>query len=392
MNHRKIKFLYTDIGRGHPFYLDGIIEEMNRNGQIKIVHSKSNVFEQSSGLSLQLWKLVQALYKQGGKDNLISAQYARLRKDSDYNTNSFSISLLGNKIKKKYIDDAFPLVVAHPILVAILKGKNNLIYQHGELITPQESVVVGASHVFVPTEEAAKPFLAHYSKEQIFVTGLCIEPAIVRLAKDAYTERLKRLQSNQSLTGCFISSGAEPKNHVEKIVESLISHIQNNGRAILFVKKDGLLEQEIEKQKNIHKTDILRLNSLEGIPYELPSLTIVQFSNRRDENRMTAHFFSQFDFIVSPSHERTNWSIGLGLPMFITDPAIGPFAPLNRQYLLESKTAHPIISLNDAKMFAFTLKKMHINQTLISMSQNGWDKYPIDGFKQIVSFLQNMFE
>ena len=392
MVSKKLKFLYTDIGRGHPFYLDGIIEEMNRSGQIKLAHSKSNVFEESKGFNLLLWKLVRFLYKQGGKDNLISSLYAKLRKNSEYNNGSLLISLLGTQIKKKYFTDKYPLIVAHPILVAILKGKSNLIYQHGEVITPKEAVVDGASKILVPTQYSAQPFLSMYSNELIHITGLCIEPALVRIAKDAYKDRLQRLKSPMPLTGCFISSGAEPISHVHIIIESLISHLQKDGKVFLFVKKNGILEKEIELRNELKTIAQIKLKSLERIPYDLPPLTIIQYNSRRDENRFVAHFFSEFDFFVSPSHERTNWAIGLGIPMFITDPPIGPFSPLNRQLLIESETAHPIISLKDAKKFAFTLKKLHINQSLVAMSQNGWGKYPINGFKEIVAFLQNMFE
>ncbi len=386
----KIKLLYTDIGRGHPFYLDGIVEELNRTGGIDSRHSKSTVFEHANGLSLKMWQLVRTLYIQGGKDNFISSIYKKIRKNNDYNKPSTSINILGKDLRKDFLYDMSPLLVAHPILVSILNGRKNIFYQHGELITPLEAVVGGAEKVFVPIKSAAEPFLKRYTTEQLIITGLCIEPSIVRMAADAYESRQKRLETETSLTGCFISSGAEPLSHLKIIISSLISHLQENGKAILFVKKDGMLEKRIEKSLSSLDIEFLQLSSLEFVPYDLPPLTIVQFSGRRDENRKTSHFFSKFDFLVSPSHERTNWAVGLGLPMFIADPPIGPFAPLNRQFLINSETGLPIDRKLDSNIFASLLKNMHISGKLKQMSENGWGKQPIDGFQNIVSFIKNI--
>lgn len=386
---KKIKFLYTAIGRGHPFYLDGILEELNRDGGVSSVHSKSTVFDHASGLSLSMWKLVRALYIQGGKENFISKIYKRIRKNNDYNSASMILNILGRDIKKEFRDDNSPLVVAHPILVSILRNRRKVYYQHGELITPQEAVVKGADKIFVPTESVKEQFLTQYAADQIIVTGLCIEPSIVRIVADAYDARINRIESERKLTGCFISSGAEPIAHIQIIINALISHLQLMGKAILFVKKNGLLEKSVHNVLGSMNVKYINITSLEYMPDELPQLTIVQFSNRRDENRLTSHTFRKFDFIVSPSHERSNWAVGLGLPMFITDPPIGPFSLLNREYLLKSKTALPIINLLEANKFAVNLKKMHIEGTLKKMAQNGWGRYPIDGFQKISLFLKN---
>ncbi len=390
MQNEKLKLLYTEIGRGHPFYLDGIIDELNRNGGIDLVHSKSSVFEYTDGLSLKMWQLVRALYLRGGKEGVVSVLYKRIRKNNDYNEESFALTLLGRDINRKLMYDMSPLVVAHPILISILKGRKNLYYQHGELITPAEAVVGGAEKIFVPIESSAVPFKQYYNDEQIVITGLCIEPSIERIAQDSFEARIKRYDSQESLTGCFISSGAEPISHVRIIIESLMSLVHAGGKAFLFVKKDGILESAIEKKLYNLNLQYLKISSLEKIPHDLPPLVIVQFSNRRDENRFTSHFFSQFDFIVSPSHERSNWAVGLGLPMFICEPAIGPFSPLNRQFLLDSQTSQLVKNEDDAKSFALNLKKMHISGNLKMMSQSGWGKYPIDGFLNIVRFFKNI--
>ncbi len=384
MSQKKIQFLYTEIGRGHPFYLDGIIDEINRNEESELTYLKSSVFDHATGLNLKLWQLVRFLYSHSGKDTYISKLYKQLRQNNSYEKDSILIRSLGTKIKKQFHQNSKSLVVAHPLLVSILREHTKVSYQHGELITPKEAVVSGAEKVFVPIESAGQPFLSKYKEEQIVVTGLCIEPSIRQMAESAFHARMKRYEDESSLTGCFISSGAEPECHVESIVHAVVSHLQNKGKAFVFVKKDGLLEKSIHAVLPLLDSTFLKINSLANLSDKLPPLTIIQFNNRRDENRFISHFFHDFDFFMSPSHERSNWAVGLGLPMFIADPAIGPFSPLNRQFLLGSKTAMPIKNNSEAIAFALHLKKMHIENQLKQMACNGWGKYPIDGFKKIV--------
>ncbi len=384
MPKKKIEFLYTEIGRGHPFYLDGIIDEINRDGDSELTYLKYSVFDHASGLTLKLWQLVRFLYSHSGKNTFINRLYKQLRQKNSYEKDSILIKLLGMQLNKQFYQNSKPLLVAHPLLVSILRKHTKVSYQHGELITPHEAVVSGAKKVYVPIKSAGQPFLSKYKKEQIIVTGLCIEPSIRQIAESAFHARMKRFEDETSLTGCFISSGAEPKHHVEAIVHAVVSHLLNKGKAFVFVKKDGLLEKSIHAILPIIDSTALKINSLANLSDTLPKLTIVQFNNRQNENKFTSHFFHQFDFFMSPSHERSNWAVGLGLPMFIADPAIGPFSPLNRKFLLDSQTAHPIKNNSEAIAFALLLKKMHIEKQIKQMACNGWDKYPIDGFKKIV--------
>ena len=58
-----VEFLYTNIGRGHPFYLDGITDALIHSGQVKLVRQQKDVFEISRGLSLVGWKLARWFYQ-----------------------------------------------------------------------------------------------------------------------------------------------------------------------------------------------------------------------------------------------------------------------------------------------------------------------------------------
>jgi hypothetical protein len=95
----------------------------------------------------------------------------------------------------------------------------------------------------------------------------------------------------------------------------------------------------------------------------------------------------EVDFFVGPPHERTNWAIGLGLPMFVLTPCIGPFAPLNLQLLERSGTALVLRSIGEASALGDTVIELRDSGELSRMAERGWGKYRIDGFEQIARFL-----
>ena len=54
-NKDHINILYTNIGRGHPFYLDGITEALIKKQSIRLIGNKVDIFELSKGVSLFAW-------------------------------------------------------------------------------------------------------------------------------------------------------------------------------------------------------------------------------------------------------------------------------------------------------------------------------------------------
>ncbi|RKX25395.1 MAG: hypothetical protein DRP45_05970, partial [Candidatus Zixiibacteriota bacterium] len=198
---RKITFLYTNIGRGHPFYLDGIAEALSRSDS-HITRVEANVFEISTGLSGFAWRLVRWLYQRGSSNGLAGALYSRFRRNVDFNKRGPLLGLVGRSLLKWASEQSVPVIVAHPLLVAILRGKADLIYQHGERVCPSSAAIGGADMVLVPTQEAAGPFLeAGYASNQVQITGLCIEPALTGQAEPAFQARVTRLANDGPLTG-----------------------------------------------------------------------------------------------------------------------------------------------------------------------------------------------
>jgi len=174
MNKNRLNFLYTNIGRGHPFYLDGIVELLTKQKQLEL--SISDVFESSTDISNLSWQLAKLLYKIGSTDSFVGQLYNKLRGSSEFNRQSLAMRIMGRDIEKKYHGDSTPLIVAHPVLIGLLSGRKNLLYQHGELAVPKLAIVGGAEYVFVPNERAAEPFLSSgYSNSNVIVSGLCIE-------------------------------------------------------------------------------------------------------------------------------------------------------------------------------------------------------------------------
>lgn len=384
----KIEFLYTDIGRGHPSYLDGIIEAMVRSGEVGAVSRSSNVLEQSRGISRLAWKAVRWLYREGSSGGVIGHIYRNLRHNTSYNESSVAMRVLGRDLCSQYMDGNYPLVVAHPLLVGLLRGRSNIIYQHGELVVPEESLVHGAMQVFVPASEVADQFMQFgYTKSQVIVTGLCIEPSLVAQVLDSYDLRQERLYGSGSLTGAFFSSGAEPEDHVKSLVEGAWSCVSKGHRTIIFAKAQGCLAEAIQARFGQLDSNFLSISGKTPVVDSLPEAVLITHRNRREENVLTAQLFTEFDFFFAPAHERTNWAVGLGLPMFVVGPDFGSYAPLNHRLLIDKGVAEMLEDEDQASQLGEKVHQMKINGILAEMSRRGFQPDRINGFETIARFL-----
>jgi len=366
----EIDFLYTNIGRGHPFYLDGLLEQLRDRERSDLLLNVGDVFAQSRGLSLIGWKAARWLYHNGSSGPVGRRLYGRLRRRSNHNGSSLSFTILGRDLRKFRAGVFGTLVVAHPILVGVFRGRPGLVYQHGELVASDEALMTGAGTVLVPTDKVARRFVdAGYESAQVVVTGLCIENALVARAEYDYRNRQTRLSKDAPLTGLFLSSGAEPPAHVVKIVTGLNSVVKGGGRADVLVRRGGRLDRALAST-------------------ELPdSVRMHFFTERREEAKLSAKLVPKADYLVAPSHERTNWAVGLGLPMFALTPTIGSFAPLNLVLIENRGVGEAIRDLAAAADFGSRLTELHRTGQLIRMSERGWGHYKIDGFARGADFL-----
>ncbi len=342
------------------------------------------MLDECTGLSRLGWSAAGWLYQSASSNHTVRDVYERLRRDSDYARPSFSRWLLGHQIVKKFAGSNTPLVVSHPALIGILTGRKNLVYQHGELVAPNESLVPGASLVFVPTSEVAHRFLGvGYSSGQVSVTGLCIEPELVGSAADNFSRRQTRLSSPGELCGGFFSSGAEPKEHIGYLAASALSVVRNGGRVVVVARHKGKLAAIIHGLFQSSKIDLTELSTETEIPRELPPATLLRYRTRRELDTLTALVFSHFDYFVSPAHERVNWAVGLGLPMVALSPTTGPYAPLNLALVQRKGVAVGSVDLGPANTFHWHIARLHSEGKLAAMSSAGWNRYPINGFDTI---------
>jgi hypothetical protein len=350
------------------------------------------VFDVSRWASAACWKTVRRLYVAGSSGGVIGSLYDRLRRQTDYNKSGLLLDLLGRDIRRRYKVDRHPVVVAHPLLVGVLKGRERLFYQHGELVVPGEAQVRGAERVFVPTEEAAAAFRRNgYANDQVIVTGLCIEPGMVAQAQVSWEIRCRRLRDREPLTGVFISSGAEPKEHVRRLTIAALSVARSGGRIVAIARQHGRLERSLTAAFAAESLDLIHLHPSDPVPEKMPAGLLALHANRRQEEEHSVRLFPCFDYVVCPSHERSNWALGLGLPMFAVTPAIGSFSPLNLQLLVRSGVAQELGGRDEGVGFGTRVSGLMVDGTLQAMSRAGWERYDIHGFSTIATWLAEAY-
>lgn len=366
-----ISVLGSEIGRGHPFYLDGTLRALRRAGRDHWITRQSDVFRISRGVSRAAWDLVHTLYRVAGKGGPVAALYGRLRKDSDYNRDSPLLKLLGADLRAWTAAPGIVLV-DHPAVVGALGGRADVWYVHGEMIAPPEAIVRRATRIFVPTEETAGDFMrGGMSPQRLVVTGICIENELVPTALEGIEARRGRIAGAGPLTVAFFSSGAEPPRHVEALVAAATAlGREGKHRAWVFARRHGRLLVALEEAGG------------GAIP---PGVEVRTFHDRSSLDQVTASAFGEIDCVVSPPHERSNWAAALATPFFLVGPDIGPFAPRNRDLLLRRGVAAEL-GLEQARDFSTWLDDLR-REGLLQRMSNLSGGVPYRGFERIAEVL-----
>jgi len=268
------------------------------------------------------------------------------------------------------------------------RNRPNLIYQHGELVAPRECFVGGDHWILVPSDALRSVFCQNASSpDRVVVTGLCIEPGLVAAAKSAYAARRQRLAECTETTGAFFSSGAEPHGHVCTLVAAAASAVREGHRAVLMASRGGDYARAARRHFGAMDLPLVETGSPEALPESVPQAMLCVYDSREALNRFTITLFPQFDYFLSPSHERVNWALGLGLPMFVVDPPIGTFSPLNRELVLQEKVAAAIAGPKQAEEFGGTLSAGVNSGELAARASRGWGRHNINGFANCARFL-----
>jgi len=370
--------LGTDIGRGHPNYLDSIYYFLKKNYGEKLRIEYWTVFQKSRGFSLVAWKLVKFLYATGAKGGPATQVYNAFRSGQrNIQKETIALRVLGRDLKKVFTDSRLICVVAHPFVARMLVPVCRVFYVHGEIAAPRECAVRGIEKIFVPSLETRDKLVsAGADTTDIIATGLIIEPDFVKDAEEIYQSRIERLQSSKPLTIGFFTSGAYPQAHMEKIVAGVNSVVRHNMKAIVFCGADQAAYHWLCVR--IRGAEVVEDRGDESSGKD-SAVRLVTRKDRQAETRRTAEFLPNIDAFVAASHERTNWAVGLGIPLFVLFPLIGTFAPQNFDFASRQGVVYPLKSLKEASMLGELINGFRGNGRLLRMAQNGFGTHRIDG-------------
>lgn len=379
---QEILFLYTEIGRGHPSYLDGITRHIKANHPY-VNFSITNVFDLSHGVSLLVWKLVRFLYHFGAQGGIVTRLYTKLRDILGSNPqDGLLVKLLGRDVRSALTGYMGLVVVAHPLLAHILGPQNRVIYQHGEFAVPEEAIPKNCWKILVPDKSAAEVFRkAGISEDVVVITGQCVDDNIVPVVEGAFGERIKRFKGESPLTAGLFTSGALPGPHIEILLRSARSLAKSNYRIFLFT---ALSQSYFNRAKSY-----LRESHIEYSTYPDTSqlVCLVHCKSREEEDNVAADLFSSFDFFLAPAHERIHWSLGLGLPQMMCCPHIGTFSPHNAARVLQQGTGIEIQNDKESDTLADTIKDLVTTGRLMDMAQNGFGPDSINGFRSCAELI-----
>ena len=382
----------SEIGRGHPSYLDSVLmafdrllgartagesgdspserEDARYSPRFRGHVPRLTVPELCTGTSGLAWRLARLGYRLGSRGGAATWLYNRLR-SPDKKPSAVQLSLLGASLRKTFAGYEGICIVDHPLLAHILAPICRVAYLHCEIAAPGLSAVPGAWRTFVPLEfTASKLEASGVKREALTVTGLVVEPELIDNAESAFAARLTRLASDQPLTIGFFASGAEPRPHISGIIAGAVSVTRTGHKAIVSWGTGMLKAAKV--QLSLRK---------EGAVEE--SSRVIWARDRRSSTTAVAGVFPDFDLMVCAAHERTNWAVGLGLPMFALLPDIGPFAAENYTFASEQGVCLPLDGTANAVRLGDTIAELRQTGRLAEMARSGWGRYPINGAETI---------
>lgn len=382
--------LYTDIGRGHPSYLDSLMSVLRQSHPDLVCRT---VFQESEGLSLLAWRSVAWLYRISGRGGIHTKFYNFIRRRSQKGSkDSVAEKILGRDLKRAYEDFRGICLVAHPLVAKALSDVCRVWYVHGEIAAPAECAIRGVERILVPLDETKQKLVSLGADERsVVVCGLMIELSLVEGAEKAYRERRERMKSDRPLTIGFFTSGAYPKEHMEKIVLGAQSVVRGKMKAIIFC---GTRADKFELVKNRLKG--LRAQIVEDRGWNSPEdddfdLMLVNRKTRQEDTERAVELIPRLDAFVAASHERTNYAVGLGLPMFALFPLIGTFAAQNFQFAQRQKVVYPLDSVDKAKKLGLILTEVRQSGRLLEMAENGLAAHKIGGIREAAFSLTKEF-
>jgi len=328
----RIVALYSNIGRGHPNYLDSLLRSMhNLPDFIPEQLVVTDVFAQSSGLSLTFWKMLRRLYRSGGKGGLISHLYNALRRRAKAHPRKGLVpSILGHSLRKNLGRHQGLIVVDHPLVSQLLGQSCRVHYLHGEIAAPAEFDYLSAEKIYVPLLYTAERIGGlGISTEKLFITGLMLEPELAGRGDMLSAMRRERMLRGDQITVGFFNSGAYPKAHLVGILESCEFLLEQlAGRAILSTGTDPTMIR-------LFQSRLGKYNPTEAKDDFLKGRSLLLLLSAREREQLTLReieILRHLDLAVFAAHERINWTLGLNLPTILLEPHFGSFARENFEF------------------------------------------------------------
>jgi hypothetical protein len=377
----------TEIGRGHPHYLDcvwQILEQRLPPERRRYV----TVFEASRGLSRLGWQSLRTFFHWSSQHEGRIRWYNSLRasqKQGGSRLAAWGMSLLGRDLRRELAGFKGICLVEHQLVARMVSDVCRTWFVHADLASPPECALPGPERTFVPLEQNELDFTRHgCPATQLVRTGLMIEPGLVPGAHDAFHHRLERLASDRPLTVAFFTSGAYPEPHVRRMLIALKSVLNSGMAAIVFCGTSRkFLDRVARFARSLGIEPCIDDGSVSQSACRSSQLTLVSRSTRRDDTTAAVGLIPEADVFVAPSHERTNWALGLGLPMFVLFPMIGTHAEANYRLAFDNGVAYPLQFDDDAHNLGPTLQKLRATGALANMARLGFGRFDINGAERI---------
>lgn len=387
---KKIHVLYSEIGRSRPFCLDGTIEALQGGYGDRVEINASNVFRLSQGISFRGWRSIdRADLKSGGPGIFLGTLYNESR---PFRKNFFT-RLLMRDIRSYYRHNPEAVLTAHPLLAQALSDATDVIYLHGDSAVLSGAVINRASLFLVPTESAARRYIeSGIPEKRVRIVGLFIGKALISDHGVDIAKREARISDKETLVGAFYTARCETSGHIEKVLKMLESLDRDSQRGVVFCRAGGAMERSLMKNLDCRRYVPGKKEERFHEAVKKNNILIVIYNERKQLDNYFTEMFKYLDYLVAPPLELTDWSLGMGVPFFVLNPPIGPYAESNRKLLLESGTATEIDSIEKAGDFSAFLGRLRESGKLLEMSRNGYGKYGIDGFaesaKAVIDYLE----
>jgi hypothetical protein len=361
----------SEIGRGHPSYLDSVLLALERLGA-RLPHL--TVPGLCVGVAGLAWRLARFGYRFGSRGGAATWLYNRLR-SPDSKPSGLQLALLGTSLRRLLTGYDGICIVDHPLLAYVLAPVCRVAYLHCEIAAPGLAAVPGAWRTLVPLERTARRLEAFgVGRDKLEVTGLVVEPELADVAESAFQARMARMASDRPLTIGFFASGAEPRPHSLRTIVGATSVTRAGHKALLAWGTGMLAAAKVQLA-------LRRQGAVEE------SVRVLWARTRQAATAETARILPELDVIVCAAHERTNWAVGLGLPMFVLLPHIGPFARENFEFASEQGVCLPLTTPRDAAALGPTLAALRRDGRLAQMARSGWGRHAITGADAIARSL-----